>query len=268
MGGDEVGVRVATGAAVAGSSASPSIWLGESPRTAECIKKSAPAPTAPMLSSEASIAFVDTAPGRDAPRGREACSVGSNGCGGSGLERRARGFGTVQLCSSGWWIISYSHKARAGPPASIHHQTGGGGLLATCRAACQCRSMKRARGLGAGGTCVWTRRSLVHNAARQLRPLGGVVALCSVLVASCKGNIAANAPPDASGRADDSGGTAADGSSGGPSVDGSGVPGLATAADSGGCWPASSMQRTPPTAAVSPVELTFPACQTAPPSFA
>jgi hypothetical protein len=99
--------------------------------------------------------------------------------------------------------------------------------------------MKRARGLGAGGTCVWTRRSLVHNAARQLRPLGGVVALCSVLVASCKGNIAANAPPDASGRADDSGGTAADGSSGGPSVDGSGVPGLATAADSGGCWPAS-----------------------------
>jgi hypothetical protein len=106
-GGDKVGVRGAAGGAVGCNSASPSIWLGESPRTAECIRKSAPAPTAPMLSSEASIAFVDTAPGRDAPRGLEACSGGSNGYGGSGIERLSRGFGTVQLCSSGWWIIWY-----------------------------------------------------------------------------------------------------------------------------------------------------------------
>jgi hypothetical protein len=116
VGVNEIGARVATGAAIACRSATPSVALCDSPPcTSEWIKKSAPAPSVPMINSELSTAFAPMAPGGDANRASldfEASSGSSTGRGGSGEP----GLGSVQMCSTGWFNISYPSKQEPSHP--------------------------------------------------------------------------------------------------------------------------------------------------------
>ncbi len=106
----EVGFRVATAAAVGCSKATPGLGSCDGPpRTSECIKNNAPAPTELMNNSDASIAFVDRASGRVAKR----ASLGLEGSSGpsGGRERRgtaglAPSFAIVLLFSTGRFTIS------------------------------------------------------------------------------------------------------------------------------------------------------------------
>jgi hypothetical protein len=65
------------------------------------------------------------------------------------------------------------------------------------------------------------RSSRVVNAAGRARFLVTVLAVCSLFALGCQGNVAENGPADASSGADRSMGTTADGSTDGPSLDGS-----------------------------------------------
>jgi hypothetical protein len=112
---NEAGARVAMGAPVACSSATPSCWLPDwSPHISECIKKSAPAPTAPMLNNDASIAFVEIAPGCAAIRALRGVDASSNPFigWGSGVQGLPPGLGIIQLCSTGWFTILCTFDAR------------------------------------------------------------------------------------------------------------------------------------------------------------